>query len=65
MADSGGLTQAVDFARKPSGKSPKSRSSMKRSQSQFDTKELSKIGYSSSLSVTLDTALIIPSKWIL
>lgn len=53
MADSGGLTQAVEFSRKPSGltgKSPK-RSSMKRSQSQYDAKELSKIGYLSTPSV--------------
>ncbi|KAI9565858.1 hypothetical protein GHT06_009655 [Daphnia sinensis] len=57
MADSGGLTQAVEFSRKPSGltgKSPK-RSSMKRSQSQYDAKELSKMGYLSTPSVEAKT----------
>ncbi|KZS03514.1 Ubiquitin carboxyl-terminal hydrolase [Daphnia magna] len=57
MADSGGLTQAVEFSRKPSGltgKSPK-RSSMKRSQSQYDAKELSKIGYLSTPSMEAKT----------
>ncbi|XP_057369845.1 ubiquitin carboxyl-terminal hydrolase 16-like [Daphnia carinata] len=57
MADSGGLTQAVEFSRKPSGltgKSPK-RSSMKRSQSHYDAKELSKIGYLSPASIEAKT----------
>ena len=55
MADSTGLAHAVDFTRKqsgPTGKPSKVKASMKRSQSQFDAKELSKNGFSNSLSVT-------------
>ena len=57
MADSAGMTQAVDFTRKQSthltGKPSKVKSSMKRSQSQLDAKELSRNGFNSSLSVIL------------
>lgn len=53
MADSTRLAHTVDFTRKQTGKSPKSKSHMKRSQSHFDAKELSKNGYSSTLSVNI------------
>lgn len=56
MAEPAGLSQLADITRKPSrppGKNAKIKSSMKRSQSQFDAKELSKNGFVSTSSVTL------------
>lgn len=56
MAESAGLAQSVDFSSKQvraSGKNSKVKPSMKRSQSEFNTKELTKNGFPSTLSVTL------------